>query len=212
LADGVIGEVQVLSAELCIRFDFDPADRRYSLDLGGGALLDLGIYPIALASLIMGTPSSITSTAYLGQTGVDEQTGVLLGYDGGRMSSLYCSIRGDSAVEATLIGDKGRIRIQPWWIRPDRLTLTRPGQDDAIIEMPYEGEGYRFEAAEVMACLRAGETESALMPLEETLSIVRTLDTIRTQIGLTYPMEQYPPSGQTWSAKVRQADPGGMTL
>jgi predicted dehydrogenase len=190
LADGVIGEVQVMSAELCIRFDFDPSDRRYAPDLGGGALLDLGVYPIALASMIMGPPTSITSSAYLGKTGVDEQTGILLGYDGGRISSLYCSIRADSAVEAVLTGTKGRIRIHPWWIRPDTLTLVRAGEDDTTIELPYEGEGYRFEAMEVMTCLRAGKLESALMPLDETLSIVRTLDTIRAQIGLKYPMEQ----------------------
>ena len=189
LAREAIGELQLLSAELCIRFDFDPQDRRYSLDLGGGALLDLGIYPIALASMIMGPPSSITSAAHLGTTGVDEQTGVILGYDGGQISTLYCSIRGDSAVEASLIGNMGRIHIHPWWIRPDALTLSRDGHEDTIIKMPYDGEGYRFEASEVMACLRAGRLESALMSLDETLSIAQTLDTIRAQIGLRYPME-----------------------
>jgi predicted dehydrogenase len=189
LAKDAIGELQILSAELCIRFDFDPSDRRYSLDLGGGALLDLGVYPIALASMIMGPPSSITASAHLGTTGVDEQTGIVLGYDGGQISSLYCSIRGDSAVEATLMGTSGRIRIHPWWIKPQALTLSRDGHDDTVINLPYEGVGYRFEAAEVMACLRASRLESGLMSLDETLSIARTLDTIRTQIGLRYPME-----------------------
>jgi predicted dehydrogenase len=189
LAEKAIGELRVLSAELCIRFDFDPSDRRYSLDLGGGALLDLGVYPIAFASMIMGPPSSITSGAHMGPTGVDEQTGIVLSYEGGQIGTLYCSIRGDSAVEASLIGDRGRIHIHPWWIRPDALTLSRDGHEDTTIRMPYEGEGYWFEAAEVMACLRAGRLESALMSLDETLSIAQTLDTIRAQIGLRYPME-----------------------
>ncbi len=189
LAQGVIGAVQMLSAELCIPFDFDPSDRRYSPELGGGALLDLGVYPIAFASMIMGPPSSVTSSAYLGKTGVDEQTGILLDYDGGRLSSLYCSIRVGSEVEAVLMGTKGRIRLHPWWISPTTLTLSRDGQEHLILEMPYEGNGYQFEATEVIECLRSGKLESDLMPLDETLSIARTLDSIRTQIGLRYPME-----------------------
>jgi predicted dehydrogenase len=193
VAEGAIGDVQVLAAELCIRFDFDPSDRRYAPELGGGALLDLGVYPIAFASMIMGQPSSITASASLGATAVDEQTGIALGYDGGQLSSLYCSIRVDSPVEAALMGTRGSIRIHPWWIRPAALTLSRKGQDDTVIKLPYHGEGYHFEAAEVMDCLRSGRIESALMSLDETLSIVRTLDTIRAQIGLRYPMEALGP-------------------
>ncbi len=188
--EGTIGEVQMLIADLCIHFDFDPADRRYASELGGGALLDLGVYPLSFASMIMGSPSSITATAHLGETGVDEQAGIVLTYDGGRVSTLYTSIRVDSPVEAILLGTRGQIRIHPWWIHPDKLALSVSGQEAITIEEPYAGNGYQFEAAEVMACLRAGKLESDLMPLDETLSIVETMDTIRSQWGLRYPGEK----------------------
>jgi predicted dehydrogenase len=187
--EGAIGEVQMLVAELCIQFDFDPSDRRYAPDLGGGALLDLGVYPLSLASMLMGPPARITSLAHLGTTGVDEQAGIVLGYDQGQVSTLYASLRADSPVEAILLGTKGQIRIHPWWIRPDALTLSVAGQEDTRLEMPFAGNGYQFEAAEVMACLRAGKLESDLMPLDETLSIIGTMDAIRAQWGLRFPGE-----------------------
>jgi predicted dehydrogenase len=188
-SDGAIGEVQMLVADLCIQFDFDPSDRRYALELGGGALLDLGVYPLSFASMIMGSPSKIEALAHLGKTGVDEQAGIVLGYDRGRVSTLYTSIRVDSPVEAILLGTRGQIRIHDWWIHPHRLTLSVSGEEATIIEMPYAGNGYQFEAAEVMACLRAGKLESDLMPLDETLSIVETMDAIRARWGLRYPGE-----------------------
>ncbi len=120
---------------------------------------------------------------------MDEQAGIVLQYDRGQVSTLYTSIRVDSPVEAILMGTKGQIRLHSWWIRPDTLTLTVDGQEPDSIEMPFEGNGYQFEAAEVMNCLRANKLESELMPLDETLSIMRTLDALRAQWGLAYPME-----------------------
>jgi predicted dehydrogenase len=189
LSEGAIGEVQMLVADLCIRFEFDPSDRRYAPGLGGGALLDLGVYPLAFASMIMGAPTRIEALAHLGETGVDEQAGIVLGYDQGRVSTLYTSIRVDSPVEAILLGTRGQIRIHDWWIHPDKLTLSVDGEETTTIEMPYAGNGYQFEAAEVMACLRAGKLESDLLPLDETLSIVETMDAIRARWGLRYPGE-----------------------
>jgi hypothetical protein len=127
--------------------------------------------------------------AHLGATGVDEQAGIILGYDQGRVSTLYTSLRAGSPVEALLLGTKGQIRIHPWWIRPDAITLSIAGQEGTRLEMPFAGNGYQFEAAEVMACLRAGKLESDLMPLDETLSIMETMDTIRAQWGLRFPGE-----------------------
>ena len=189
LTDGAIGDVQMLVADLCIQFDFEPSDRRFSLDLGGGALLDLGVYPISLASMLMGPPSKVTTLAHLGETGVDEQAGIVLQYGKGQMSTLYTSTRVDSPVDAILMGTKGQIRIHPWWIHPDRLTLSLVGQEPTTMEMPYEGNGYQFEATEVMDCLRANRLESDLMPLDETVSVMQTMDTIRAQWGLRYPTE-----------------------
>ncbi|MFC2030244.1 Gfo/Idh/MocA family protein [Chloroflexota bacterium] len=189
LAGGAIGDVQMLFADLCIRFDFDPKDRRYDPELGGGALLDLGVYPISFASMVFGAPSRVSALAHLGETGVDEQAAVILGYDGGRLAVSNFSLRVDSPVEACILGSEGSIRIDPWWIKPSKLTLSVSGQEDKVLEAPYPGNGYQFEASEVMNCLRAGKLESEVMPLDETLSIMETLDEIRDRWGLRYPME-----------------------
>jgi predicted dehydrogenase len=189
LAQGVIGDVQMLVADLCFLFQFDPADRRYALELGGGSLLDLGIYPISFASMVFGPPARLATMAHLGQTGIDEQAAVILGYDRGQLAVVYSSLRVDSPVEAWLMGAKGSIRIDPLWIKPTRLTLSVAGQEAQSMEAPYPGNGYQFEAVEVMNCLREGKLESDVMPLDETLSIMQTLDQVRGQWGLRYPME-----------------------
>jgi predicted dehydrogenase len=189
LAQSAIGDVQMLAADLCFHFDFDPSDRRYDPNLGGGALLDLGVYLVSLASMIMGPPSRIGGLGHLGETGVDEQAGIVLGYDQGQVSTLFTSVRVDSPVEAVIIGTRGQIRLHPMWIHPNKVTLTVAGQQPTTIEKPYGGNGYQFEAAEVMRCLRADKLESDLMPLSETLSIMQTMDAIRAQWGLKFPGE-----------------------
>jgi predicted dehydrogenase len=189
LADRVIGDLQILVADLGFWADFDPLHRVFNPQLGGGALLDLGVYSISLASMIFGPPIRITSMAQLGETGVDEQAAVVLGYDQGQLALLYTSLRTDTPAEVILIGTRGRIRIQPPMFRPTKLTLSLTGREDSIIEMPLEGNGYNYQAAEVMNCLKADKLESDIMPLDETLAIMKTMDQIRVQWGLTYPME-----------------------
>jgi predicted dehydrogenase len=189
LAAGTIGPVQMLAADLGFRARFDPKHRLFDPQLGGGALLDVGIYPLSLASMIFGPPTHITGMAHMGETGVDEQAAVTLGYAGGQLAVLYASIRTTTPKEAILMGTQGQIRIHAPMFVPSKLTLSVDGQDDKVLEMPFTGNGYNYEATEVMNCLRAGKLESDLMPLDETLSIMRTLDTIRAQWGLRYPME-----------------------
>ena len=190
LADRAIGHVQMLVADLGFRVDFDPLHRLFDPQLGGGALLDLGVYPVSLASMIFGPPSTTTSMAQFGETGVDEQAAIILGYEQGRLATLYTSLRTDTPREAILLGSKGRITIHAQMFRPTKLTLSLAGEEDDIIEMPLEGNGYNYEAAEVMRCLQAGKLESDIMPLDETLAIMKTMDQIRAQWGLEYPMER----------------------
>jgi predicted dehydrogenase len=189
LAEGAIGEVRMLSADLGFRAEFDPKGRLFNPDLGGGALLDVGIYPISLASMIFGSPSRIASLAHMGRTGVDEQAGIVFGYSGGQLAILHTAIQTSTAVEATVMGTKGRIRIHSPWYYGTALTLSAERREDEIISLPYEGNGYNFEAAEVMRCLRAGKRESNVMPLDETLAIMQTMDEIRAQWDLRYPTE-----------------------
>lgn len=188
LAENAVGEILLVQADFAFKPAYNPKGRLYNPELGGGALMDIGVYPVSLASMVFGeAPRRILSSAILGPTGVDEQAAVLFEYGGGRQASLTFSFRYESSLEANIIGAEGRIRIErPWWY-PHALTLVRWGREDVKISLPYLGNGYTHEAAEVMDCLRAGRTESGRMPLEESLRIMQTLDAIRFDWGLKYP-------------------------
>ena len=187
--DGAIGPPQWLQADICAHFPFDADHRVYDPALGGGALLDLGVYPVMLAYRFFGAPDAITTTAVMGRTGVDEQDAIVFQYDDGQQAILSASMRTDGARLATLGGPAGQIQIhRPWW-KGQRLTLTHADKSTEMIARPYEGNGYQFEAAHVIACLRAGRRESPVMPLDESLQIMHALDAIRAEWGLVYPSE-----------------------
>jgi predicted dehydrogenase len=190
LAEGALGEVRQVQADFGIKPDFDPKGRLFDPALGGGALLDLGVYPVSLASMVFGeSPRRILSAAMLGSTRVDEQSAMVMEYSNGRMAVLSCSLRYASPQEAHILGTDGRIRIhRPWWFA-DTITLSRAGREDETITLPYLGNGYAHEAVEAMACLRSGRLESDVMPLDESLRIMRTLDAIRSEWGFKYPGE-----------------------
>ncbi len=184
-----IGEIRMLTADFGFRAEYHEEARLFDLAAGGGALLDVGVYPVSLASMIFGPPTQMVSQAQLGRTGVDEEVAIILTHAHGELALLSAAIRLESPQEAILLGTTGRIRLHaPWW-RPVALTLTREGVNDERITFPLTGNGYQYEAAEVMNCLRAGQLESHLMPLDETLAIMKTLDALRAQWGLKYPIE-----------------------
>jgi predicted dehydrogenase len=189
VANGDIGEPRMLSADFGFRVDTpDPNGRLFNLKHGGGALLDVGVYPVSLASMVFGAPTRIASLANLGETGVDEEAGIVLGHDGGAMAVLYTAIRATTPQDAVLMGSGGSIRIHsPWWV-PTALTVSAGGSETTV-DLPFDGNGYNYEAAEVMACLRAGETESDVMPLSETRTVIQTLCDLRAQWGLRYPAD-----------------------
>ena len=189
LAAGAIGEVRMITADFGYRSGFNPESRTFNPAMGGGALLDVGIYPISLAYMILGQPSRISSMAELGQTGVDEQSAFIFGYEGGEMAVMTTAVRTNTPHEAYILGTNGRIKIHaPWWVG-QILTLAVNGQADEEIHLPLTGNGWNYEAAELMACLRAGKLESEIMLLDESLQIMHTMDEIRAQWGMKYPME-----------------------
>ncbi len=186
--EGAIGAVRMVTADFGYRSGFRPESRAFDPALGGGALLDVGIYPLSLAAMFLGTPDRISSLANLGQTGVDEESAFILGYPTGAMAVLYSAVRTSTPQDAVIMGETGMIRIHPpFWI-PKTLTLTVAGKAQEI-EIPYVANGYNYEAAEVANCVRAGKLESAIMPLDESLSIMQTMDAIRAQWNMKYPME-----------------------
>jgi predicted dehydrogenase len=188
IADGVLGEIRMIMADFGFRFEFDPQHRLLNPELGGGALLDAGVYPISFTSMIFGPPVRVMSMAQLGQTGVDEQAAILLEHDRGRLALIATAVRTDTPSHVIVMGTRGRLRVHPPIYCPTQLTLTLNGKDE-LIDAPLEGNGYNYQANEVMDCLRAGKLESELMPLDETLSIMKTMDQIRAPWGLKYPTE-----------------------
>ncbi len=184
--DGAIGWVSTIHADFGLHGPF-PADHRLrDPRLGGGALLDLGVYPLHLVHLILGAPSEVRSWAHLTPEGVDENTGVLLGYAAGAVAAVTCSINGESRNAASITGTEGRIDLPAGFFAPRGFTLTRPGREPETFEFPFGGSGYQFEAAEVQRCVLAGELESPLMPHSTTLEMMNLMDAIRSEIGVVY--------------------------
>ena len=191
LVEGAVGEVCMLIVDYGFRAEVDPEGRLFNLNLGGGSLLDVGIYTVSLTSMVLGPyPDTVKSVAHLGETGVDEQAAVILGYEGDRLAVLVSTIRTETSQKARIFGTDGQIEIDPPFHRAPGATLRRGGKREERIELPLGGNGFHHEAAEVMRCLREGRLESEIMPLDETLGIMAVLDRIRSQWGLKYPMEQ----------------------
>lgn len=188
LGKGLIGEVRFLKAEFGYRCTWDPEGRLLNPDLAGGALMDVGIYPVSFASMVYGSqPQSIKSLAHIGQTHVDEQFAVLFGYGGGKIASLSGAVRTNFVNDAIIMVTHGRIHIPDFFYAKKATLYTASGTEEYGPE--FEGNGYHYEAAEAMSCLREGKLESSVMPLDETLAIMHTMDTIRSQWGLKYPGE-----------------------
>ena len=184
----VIGNVQIMLAGGAFIPEFDPEFYLFNHELGGGVLLDAGVYLVSMASMVFGPPVRVMAMGQLGKTGVDEHDAILLEHGDGALANLYVSLRGKSSPDLTLIGDKGKIYAHAPIFCPGKLTISIDGKDE-IIELPFTANGYQFEAMEVGRCLREGKTESNIMPLDETLQIMQTMDNIRSQIGLRYSIE-----------------------
>jgi predicted dehydrogenase len=190
ISSGAIGEPRFLSANIGWKADFDPLFRLYNPDLGGGALLDGGVYPVSFASMVLGTPNQVAGVASLGETGVDEQEAISLAYPSGAVASLGVTIQASPISIGLILGTEGRIEIHHDWHRPEGLTFTRYGQESEVFSYPQnEGNGYQYEAIEVARCIREGLLESPVMPLDESISIMETMDTLRQLWGVRYPME-----------------------
>lgn len=186
--EGKIGDVKLLRLDFPAFRAFDPEDRLFKKDLGGGALLDLGIYMISYASMLLGKPEEVSGVAQFGPSGVDMQTAFTLKYASGAIASLWTSFETSGSRDAVIYGTKGMIRIHGEWMHPSSFTISVDGQDETV-DMPYQGNGYQFEIQAVVEAVQKGETESKLMLLDETLEIMRTLDQLRASWGLVYPGE-----------------------
>ncbi|MFG1799109.1 Gfo/Idh/MocA family protein [Micromonospora carbonacea] len=186
LAEGAIGQVTGVQADFGVAGPFAPESRMRARALGGGALLDLGVYPVSLAHLLLGVPQHVRSWAKIGPEGVDENTGIVFGYDSGAVATLSCGMIGASPMVASITGTTGRIDLPAPFFRPPSATLHRAGAEPETIPADLTGGGYQYEAIEVQRCLAAGLTESPLVPHATTLEVMGLLDAIREQIGVHY--------------------------
>ncbi|MFG2029499.1 Gfo/Idh/MocA family protein [Streptomyces sp. NPDC048825] len=188
--DGVIGEVRTVQADFGLSGPFPPTHRLRDPAQGGGALLDLGVYPVSFAHLLLGEPAEVTARAALSDESVDLQTGMLLSWESGALASLHCSLVGGTSTSASVTGSQGRIDIPYGFFHADRFVLHRDGREpEEFTAADATRASLKHEAIEVMRCLRAGETESPLVPLDGTLAVMRTLDAVRDRIGVRYPGE-----------------------
>jgi predicted dehydrogenase len=186
IGDGAIGDVTAVHADFGLSSPLEPTHRLRAPALGGGAVLDLGVYPISFAQIMLGPPTHIKAWANLTPEGVDENTAMTFGYASGAVAALTCSLVGDSPRTAAVTGTLGRIELPRNFYRPTHFTLTRADAAPELIQTPFAGLGYHFEAAEVHRCLREGLTESPVVPLAETLAVMATLDAVRENIGVQY--------------------------
>ena len=181
LAAGVLGDIVTVMADHGQWFQKDPAFRLFAPELGGGILLDCGVYPVSFASMVLGKPTEIVALVTPAFTGVDGQTSMLFGYSNGAQSVLTCTSSARTPTVAAIVGTEARIEIDSLFYAPSSFTLIGRDGNTTRYEPPHEGNGLHYEADEVARCLRAGLLESPLMPLDETIEIMETMDVVLAQ-------------------------------
>ena len=189
LDEGGIGPVRAVSSSFCVRADHDAKKRWMNPDLAGGSLLDLGVYCLAMTQLVLRTrPSAVSAVAVMSSTGVDEMLSAALSYPCGAVANMVCGLAAHGDNRLVIAGEKGTVEVPSNFIAAQKAVIVcRDGKTS--MEEPFRGEGFEFQIAETVRCLRAGETESPLMPLTDTLELAESMDEIRRQIGLRYPFE-----------------------
>ncbi|MGY1830706.1 Gfo/Idh/MocA family protein [Geodermatophilus sp. SYSU D01180] len=186
IADGAIGEVRSVQADLGVDRVYDPADRLFALELGGGALLDLGVYVVSFAQMLLGTPDTVTAAGSTYPTGADAEAALLLGWEDGRSATLTTSLRYPTPGQARVFGTGGWIDVLPRFHHPATIVLHRTGAEPEEITRPATGVGYSHELAEVTRCLQEGRTESAVVPLADTLAVQDVLGRAAEQLGVRH--------------------------
>ncbi len=191
LTAGELGEVRALRAEHTQRITDDPSHRLNDLALGGGALLDLGIYPISFAWDVLGAPETVSARARLGSTGADTEVATLFTHAGGAVSTTLSSSRAAGPNTAVILGTEARIEIDGVWYTPTSFRVIRP---DGTVSEQYasqiDGRGMQLQAQYAERLVASGALSGPILPIDETVAIMATLDEVRAQIGVRYPGER----------------------
>lgn len=187
LLEGSPGKLIYMNARFSFQAPFDKADRKFNMALGGGSLLDIGIYPVIDALYFMGVPIDVAAKASFTETGSEDSISIILSYADGRMATLYSSFRTAGGIGCDLLCENGNLFFSRARDMSQRLTVAMNGRDSVEYSLLPDGMGYQFEAVEVMKCLDEGKLESDVVPHSFSIDLMKTLDRIRKAAGIVYP-------------------------
>ena len=187
LESGGAGKIIHLSGKFGFQAPYDPADRKFNLSLGGGSLLDIGIYPVIDALWFIGVPDEIVARASFAETGSEDSISIIFSYKDGRMATIYSSFRTSAGIGCDLLCENGKLIFSRERDMSQKLVVELNGKEQEVYSLLPDGMGYQFEAVEVMRCLDAGLLESSTVPHSFSLDLMKTLDRIREAAGIVYP-------------------------
>jgi predicted dehydrogenase len=187
LQGGEPGRIIHLDAHFGFQPPFNPSDRKFNLELGGGSLLDIGIYTVIDAIYFMGVPDEVIAKASFTETGSEDSVSIIFGYNDGRMATLYSSFRTAAGIGCDLLCENGNLFFSRGRDMSQRLNVAIKGKENKEYSLLPDGMGYQFEATEVMKCLDEGKTESDVVPNSFSRDLMNTLDRIRKEAGIVFP-------------------------
>jgi predicted dehydrogenase len=190
LKSEVLGKIIHLHAYFSFNPPFDPADRKFNIALGGGSLLDIGIYPVIDALTFMGIPDELKATAIFGETGSEESLSAIFKYNNGSMATIYSSFRTNIGIGCEILCEKGNLTVSRGRDMNQRVMLGLHGREKETFVFSPPALGYHWEAEEVMRCLDKGLTESPVVPLSFSIGLMKTLDNIRNAAGIVFPADE----------------------
>lgn len=183
VASGQLGEVRAVYGDLLAFREFDPSDRLFNPALGGGAVLDLGVYVLSFAQQFLGTPEEVHAVGGLFPNGVEADAGILLGWADGRYSTQAIGFTAPGPGRQVVAGTRGWVEVKPRFHRSEQLSVHLLGEEAQELSFPKTGAGYSHELAHVCECLAAGLTESPVMPLDDTLAVQELMAEVLSQLG-----------------------------
>lgn len=189
IQSGIIGEVKFVQGDFGFAAPVNPDGRVYNLALGGGAQLDVGVYPMFLALLVLGKPDQVKSFSHLADTGADMSTSALLHYNHGATADIFSSVVAESPKEGTILGTKGRIRMHSPWYKTQKISLHLHSGEVTEFPFPHSGNGFEYQIREVVRCLEQKKTECELMPHSMSILMAEVADEIRRQGGIKYSVD-----------------------
>ncbi len=187
LEAGAPGNIIHLNGRFSFQPPFEPLDRKFNLELGGGSLLDIGIYPVIDALYFMGVPSEIKAKASFSETGSENSISIIFSYSEGRMATLYSSFRTAGGIGCDLLCENGNLFFSRTRDMSQKLNVALNGQEEMLYSLLPDGMGYQYEATEVMKCLDEGKLQSDIVPHSFSLDLMTTLDRIRSAAGIIFP-------------------------